>query len=156
MGQWRNSSRNLPGEGIATSTPKVLQNVTLPWNVKLSSNWKRFERAWKSYEVACRVKEEQPKIRAATLNVEGLAFEHEGDRVDADKMIAVLRKYCLGEANETYERSNFFTRDHVRKLMIMSLLKARLHRGFLLRSFSFWCMRLNGLTYECTRPSVQR
>ena len=34
-------------------------------------------------------------------------------------------------------------------------LKTRLHRRFLLRSFSFWCMRLNGLTYECIRPSVQ-
>ena len=35
-------------------------------------------------------------------------------------------------------------------------LKVRLHRRFLLRSFSFRCMRLNGLTYECIRPSVQR
>ena len=35
------------------------------------------------------------------------------------------------------------------------LLKARLHRRFLLRSFSLWCMRLNRLTYECIRPSVQ-
>ena len=34
-------------------------------------------------------------------------------------------------------------------------LKARLHRRFLLRSFSIWCMRLNGLTYEFIRPSVQ-
>ena len=34
-------------------------------------------------------------------------------------------------------------------------LKARLHRRFLWRSFSFRCMRLNGLTYECIRPSVQ-
>ena len=34
-------------------------------------------------------------------------------------------------------------------------VKARLHRRFLLRSFSFWCMWLNGLTYECIRPSVQ-
>ena len=34
-------------------------------------------------------------------------------------------------------------------------LKACLHRRLLLRSFSFWCMRLNGLTYECIRPSVQ-
>ena len=25
----------------------------------------------------------------------------------------------------------------------------------LMRSFSFWCMRLNGLTYECIRPSVE-
>ena len=31
-------------------------------------------------------------------------------------------------------------------------LKARLHRRFLLRTFSFWCMRLSGLTYECIRP----
>ena len=34
-------------------------------------------------------------------------------------------------------------------------LKARLHRRFFLRSFPSWCMRLNGLTYECIRPSVQ-
>ena len=34
-------------------------------------------------------------------------------------------------------------------------LKARLHGRFLVRFFSFWCMRLNGLTYECIRPSVQ-
>ena len=34
-------------------------------------------------------------------------------------------------------------------------LKASLHRRFLLRPFSFWCMRLNGLTYEFIRPSVQ-
>ena len=30
-------------------------------------------------------------------------------------------------------------------------IKARLYRRCLLRSFSFWCMRLNGLTYECIR-----
>ena len=35
-------------------------------------------------------------------------------------------------------------------------LKARLHRRFLLRFFSFWCMRLNGLTYEYIRPSVAK
>ena len=29
-------------------------------------------------------------------------------------------------------------------------IKARLHRRFSLRSFSFWCVRLNGLTYEKT------
>ena len=40
-------------------------------------------------------------------------------------------------------------------IYIYSFLKARLHRRFLLWSFSFWCMRLNGLTYECIRPSVQ-
>ena len=33
--------------------------------------------------------------------------------------------------------------------------KVFMHTRFLLRSFSFWCMRLNGLTYECIRPSVQ-
>ena len=61
------------------------------------------------------------KVRSATLNaclgedaqeiLEGLAFENEGDREDADKIIAVLWKYCLGEVNETYERYNFFNRD---------------------------------------------
>ena len=38
---------------------------------------------------------------------------------------------------------------------VNGFLKARLHRRFLLWSFSFWCLRLNGLTYECVRPSVQ-
>ena len=40
--------------------------------------------------------------------------------------------------------------------MIIWTVKVRLHRRFLLRSFSFWCMRLNGLTYECIRPSVSK
>ena len=33
-------------------------------------------------------------------------------------------------------------------------LKARLHARFLLRFFSFWCMRLNGLTYECALITI--
>ena len=41
------------------------------------------------------------------------------------------------------------------KICSVENIKARIHRRFLLRSFSFWCMRLNGLTYECIRPSVQ-
>ena len=41
------------------------------------------------------------------------------------------------------------------ELLESYLLKARLHRRFLLRSFSFWCMWLNELIYECIRPSVQ-
>ena len=40
-------------------------------------------------------------------------------------------------------------------ISFMIYLKAHLHTRFLLRSFSFWCMQLNGLTYECIRPSVQ-
>ena len=35
------------------------------------------------------------------------------------------------------------------KRLVYWRFKARLHRRFLLRSFSFWCMRLNGLTYDC-------
>ena len=35
-------------------------------------------------------------------------------------------------------------------------VKARLHRRCLLRSFSFWCMRMNGLTCERIRPSVAK
>ena len=42
-----------------------------------------------------------------------------------------------------------------KQIVLSSYLKARLHRRFLWRSFSFWCMRLNGLTFECIRPSVQ-
>ena len=40
-------------------------------------------------------------------------------------------------------------------LIFQAYFKVRLHRRFLLRSFSFWCMRLNGLTYKYIRPSVQ-
>ena len=35
------------------------------------------------------------------------------------------------------------------------LYKGRLHRRLFLRSFSFWCMRLNRLTCESFRPSMQ-
>ena len=34
--------------------------------------------------------------------------------------------------------------------------KARLHGRVLLRFFSFWFIRLNGLTYVCIRPSVAK
>ena len=47
------------------------------------------------------------------------------------------------------------TNSHQLSSLFDLCLKARLHGRFLLRCFSFWCMRLNGLTYECIGPSVQ-
>ena len=105
--------------------PAVLQNVPFPEKLKtegnLANNWKRFLRAWSSYEVASRVKEQDEKIRAATLQacmgedaqeiMDGLQFENETDRQDADKIIDVMKNYCLGETNETYERYIFFSRN---------------------------------------------
>lgn len=105
--------------------PTVLQNVPFPEKLKttgnLAANWKRFRRAWESYEVASRVKDQLAEVRAATLNaclgedaqevLDGLPFEEEAHRQDTDRILTAMQTYCLGETNETYERYIFFTRN---------------------------------------------
>lgn len=110
-----------PGAAAQVVPPPVLQNIPLPEKLKLSgnlaSNWKRFSRAWDSYEIASNVKKQDPEIRAATLTsclgedaqelLEGL----QAPKGNADDIIEVIKTYCIGQTNPTYERYKFFTRD---------------------------------------------
>ena len=87
----------------------------------LAVNWKRFQRAWKNYEIGSRLKELSLEMRTATLLtcigpdaldiLEGLDFEEESQRNNIDIVMEKLEEYCVGETNEIYERYCFNKRD---------------------------------------------
>ncbi|XP_028409422.1 uncharacterized protein K02A2.6-like [Dendronephthya gigantea] len=92
----------------------------------LATNWKRFYRAWRNYELAARLRDSSDpstnkELRTATLLtcigadaldvLDGLDFANEEERKDIDVVVSKLEKYCIGETNETYERYCFNKRD---------------------------------------------
>ena len=93
----------------------------LTFEGKPEVNFKKFKRAWKTFETGSRIKDQEPVVRASCLQaylkedvqeiLEGLPFDQDEDRKKADKILEVLEKYCVGEVNETYERYAFFTRN---------------------------------------------
>lgn len=108
--------------------PAIVTNIPFPEKIKLDGNhsqlavsFTRFKRAWDSYEVASRVKEQSAEIRAAHLRaclgedaqevLEGLHFENEADRLKTDSILEALKTFCIGKVNVTYERYNFFTKN---------------------------------------------
>lgn len=117
----------------AFTQPNLLQipiNIPLPTKLELTgdlaTNWKKFHRAWKNYEIAARLKDpENPaankSLRTATLltcigsdalNVyKDLEFENEDDKNDIDIVLQKLQRYCIGKTNEMYERYRFNKRD---------------------------------------------
>lgn len=107
------------------ATPPVNHSIPGPERLSLEGNvdrnFKQFKRAWSTYEIASRIKEQPAVIRAATLVaflkpevqevLEGLPFPSEIDRQDAVKIIEVLENFCVGTCNETYERYKFGSRN---------------------------------------------
>ena len=107
-------------------TMSMPTNIPLPSKLEvtghLATNWKRFIRAWRNYEIAARLKnpsnpDENKVLRTATfltcldsdvLDIyEGFKFESEADKDDIDKVIAKFEEYCIGQRNETFERYTF-------------------------------------------------
>ena len=105
-------------------------NIPLPSRLELtgnlSTNWKKFHRAWSNYEIAARLKDHDnpdanKSLRTATLLTcigsdaldvyDGLDFESEEQKTDIDIVIQKLQSYCIGETNEIYERYRFNKRD---------------------------------------------
>ena len=86
----------------------------------LASNWKKFKRSWDNYAIVARLNRFEDEFKTATslscigedaLEVfEGLDFASEEDRTKFDIVVTKFKELCLGEANETYERFVFNSR----------------------------------------------
>ena len=107
-----------------TLTPVAQIPVNLPLPAQLSltgnlaTNWKRFQRAWKNYEIAARLKDLNNSMlnkesRTATLLTcigsdaldvyDACVFETPEQSKDIDIVSEKFEQYCIGETNETYE-----------------------------------------------------
>ena len=87
--------------------------------------------------------------------------------------LVFTQQFCLQYVTDTSDFNSamwfpfaiFYLRTHgwghstlssVKLISVTSLFQYNFMRGVAItRPFSFWCMRLNGLTFECIRPSVQ-
>ena len=103
--------------------PRGGRRLAVPLPAKLEmrgdmvSNWRRFDRMWRNYEIVTRLGEETDEFRTATLLTcigsealdvyEGLPFE-EDERQNVAVVLKKFEEFCLGEVNETYESYMFF------------------------------------------------
>ena len=106
--------------------PRGGRRLAVPLPAKLEmrgdmvSNWRRFDRMWRNYEIVTRLREETDEFRTATLLTcigsesldvyEGLPFE-EDERQNVAVVLKKFEEFCLGEVNETYESYMFFCRN---------------------------------------------
>ena len=120
-----------PSEGNANNgdvPPRGGRRLAVPLPAKLemrgdmSSNWRRFERMWRNYEIVTRLQEETAEFRTATLLTcigsealdvyEGLPFDDDAnERQNVEVVLQKFQEFCLGEVNETYESYMFFCRN---------------------------------------------
>ncbi|CAC5379298.1 unnamed protein product [Mytilus coruscus] len=103
-----------------------LFNIPFPGKLDLdgniSTNWKKFKRAWDNYEIASGLSTKDAKLCTATLLTcidpeamdifDGLAFESEDDKKDITKVIEKFEAFCIGITNETFERYTFNICNH--------------------------------------------
>ena len=99
------------------ATQFIQSNIPLPSKLELkgnlATNWKRFKRLWKNYEIASRLSSQSSELRTATLLTcigpdvldiyDGLPFTDEAEKTNVDKVIELLEAYFIGETNEIYE-----------------------------------------------------
>ena len=99
------------------ATQFIQSNIPLPSKLELkgnlATNWKRFKRLWKNYEIASRLSSQSSELRTATLLTcigpdvldiyDGLPFTDEAEKTNVDKVIEPLEAYFIGETNEIYE-----------------------------------------------------
>ena len=109
-----------------TPVAQIPVNLPLPPQLSLTgnlaTNWKRFQRAWKNYEIAARLKDPSnstlnKELRTATLLTcigsdaldvyDAFVFETPEQGKDIDIVLEKFEQYCIGETNETYERYRF-------------------------------------------------
>ena len=91
----------MPGD-VVTINHSIPGPSKLSFTGNLAVNFKRFKRAWTVYEAGSRIKEQNAAVRACCLQaylsedalevLEGLPFDADADRQDADKILSVLEK----------------------------------------------------------------
>ena len=99
-------------------------NVPLPPKLEMqgsmATNWKKFARMWRNYEIVTRLSEETDEFRTAKLLTcigsealdvyEGLPFADDNERQNVTTVLKKFEEFCLGEMNETYESYLFYMR----------------------------------------------
>ena len=85
----------------------------------LSTNWKVFKRDWTNYEIASKLKTEEPEVREAILLscvgkdamdiFDGFSLTDDESN-DMDSILPAFEKFCIGETNEPFERFAFNSR----------------------------------------------
>ena len=120
-----------PTEGNANNgdvPPRGGRRFEVPLPAKLemrgdmSSNWRRFDRMWRDYEIVTRLVEETAEFRTATILTcigsetldvyEGLPFDDDAtERHNVEMVLQTFQEFCLGEVIETYESYMFFCRN---------------------------------------------
>ena len=104
---------------------RVTVRVPLPQkfdtgSASLETAWRKFKRAWDTYEEASRLNTQDNKYRAAVFKsclsdaaqdvFEGLPFEQADDKDDITKIVPLFEQYCQGETCEVYETYKFHQR----------------------------------------------
>lgn len=109
---------------LITSQPLLPPGLAMPKPLQtdgnLTTNWKRFKRAWDNYAILARLNRFEDEFKTATflscigesaLEVyDGMDFAIPDDR---KKLYIVIQKFsalCVGATNETYERFIFNSR----------------------------------------------
>jgi len=118
------------GGGASGTQPLLITvpvNIPLPERMDLSfgnlpGKWQRFCWAWSNYEITAQLKDPENPVRnkerlAATLLtcissdaldiIDAMEFENEDQRKDAEVILEKMKRHCIGECNETYERFVF-------------------------------------------------
>lgn len=93
------------------ATPKALRS-----DGNLATNWKKFNRAWDNYAIVARINQFEAEFQTATflsaIVEDGLElfeimnFDPEDDRKKLDAILTKFEDLCIGETNETYERTH--------------------------------------------------
>ena len=81
----------------------------------LSQHWREWRQIWNSYKTLSNGQVRDNRCRVAAFIIcigtdalrmyNLLPFDNETDKLDMDKVLAMMEKYCLGEAKIFYERS---------------------------------------------------
>lgn len=105
---------------MSTSTSTIPPPAPLKLGSEIAAEWERFRSEWTNYEIAIELDTGNAKKRAAVFlacvgsSAHGVfrtfRFDDADDRNDVTKIIEAFDRYCLGEANVTYERYVFHQR----------------------------------------------
>ena len=98
----------------------IPQRLKIDNESEISTNWKRFKRAWDNYEIATNLVKESKEYRCAVLLtcigedaneiLEGFKFEDDESDRDIDKVLEKFHQYCVGSTHEAFESFKFNSR----------------------------------------------
>ena len=98
----------------------VPQKLDISDESSLQSNWRRFSRAWKNYELASNLISETSQIRCAVLltvigddameKFDGFKFERGEKEDDIDTVLKKFENFCIGAMHEAFESYRFHMR----------------------------------------------